>query len=170
MTRLSEQPARKMAPVIHPDERLLAAAQYEHGAQKSWRSSEFARFAEALGLEPEADLAHPRREYGYLGVTNERLILADSPFFGSVKHKHVYLEAPIEQCAITWYDSAGMFNFEARMMLFQLPGHRFASVAVRTRWPGMFGNTQNEAIRALVDGVVQAFGDRATQIDPLRGG
>jgi hypothetical protein len=171
MTRLSEQPARKMAAVLAPGERLLAAAQYEHAAQRNWRSGVFARFAEALGLPPDDDLAHARKEYGYLAVTDRRLILADSPFFGSVRRRHVYVEEPAGDCRLTWYDASGSFKLQARLMMFHLPGGRFASVMVRTAWPGIFGRGQHEALLGVVNGVVLAFADRATEIqEPHSGG
>lgn len=161
MTRLSEQPRKKLVPLMGAGEELLAAVQFEHLNTGTTRNQRLAAFAEALGLDSSRDLAWEKRAvYGYLGVSTQRLVVAKSPMFWKVKPKHVFIEAPISQCRMHWYDFEGGIA-SGRAMLVQAPHGRFASMSIALRWLGQFGHGQEEALRENADAVVRAFGAQA---------
>ena len=166
MSRFSELPAKKLSPLLAPGEVLLAGVQFEYPMSTS-QNPLFRAYLEEHGLDPHADLAYRERAVnGYLGVTDSRLLVAKSPVLFSIKPKHVFIDAPLGECTVEWYDRKSWGAGEARVLHLRAPGDRFASVVVPLKNIGMLRESDRVAIRAQADAIVEAFGDRALEVAP----
>lgn len=166
MSRWTDHPAKKLAAVLRPGESLRASAHFEYPLAESGPGRDIGRFQEARGLDPLKDLAYRERAVnGYLGVTEARLILAKAPVLFNLKPRHVFVDAPLEECRVEWCDQRHFGGVEKRTLHFQLPGGGFTSVHLPLTGAAMLRQSDRDAVRAVADGIVAAFGERAVRVE-----
>lgn len=164
--KLGEQARKKLTPLLHPGEELLAAALFKGPIGERGPVDATARYQEEHGLDPHDDLAYSEHVTdGYLGVTETRLLLAKCPLWGSVKSKHVLADVTLEDCELAWYDWERFMGTD-RVMHLRLPEDRFTSVFVPVTIRTFISSSDREELVREADAVVTAFGERATRLEP----
>jgi hypothetical protein len=164
--RFAEQARKKLTPLLHPGEDLLAAVNFTGPIGETGPTGATARYQEALGMDPSHDVAYAERATeGYFGVTDSRVLIAKCPLWGSVKPRHILADAPVEECQLAWYDWSRMMGTN-RVMHVRWGEGRFASMFVPVTIKTLLSSSDREALVRESDAVVAAFGERATRIEP----
>jgi hypothetical protein len=162
----AEKAFEKLPPLVPPGQSLQAAVSVENcwseeshggagrGLETYWR---------AQGHDVREDLLYDV-PYGFLGLTEERLLLAKQRLFGSLKQKHLVLDVPAEECSAVWYDRVlGTMRGAHRFLHLTFPGGKFGTARVHLL--GSPAGSYRDVVIAAADGFVAQLGQRATHIE-----
>lgn len=162
-----EKAFEKLVPLVPHGQTLQAAASTENywGQDTGGAARGLEAYWTAQGREAWDDVFRDV-PYGFLGITEERLLVAKQKLFGSLTPKQLVLEAELEECGVVWYDrTMGKMRGAHRFLHLTFPEDRFGTARVH-----MLGSTAGgyrDVVIAAADAVVAQFGERATHVaDP----
>jgi hypothetical protein len=163
-----EKAFEKLPPLVPHGQTLQAAVSVEN----CWEEESYGGPGRGLeeywsgrGFEVRDDVLYDV-PYGFLGLTEERLLLAKQTLFGSLKAKHLVLETEAEECGLVWYDrTLGTVRGGYRFLHLTFPEGTFGTARVHLL--GSPARSYREVVIAAADTFVAQFGGRGTHVpDP----
>ena len=119
-------------------------------------------YLEARDLDPQDDILRHVGN-GWLGLTDDQILVARQKLFGSLKPKHLLVDLPKDAARVEWYDADRESRLGGkRVLVLSLDDGRFAIVVI---WlPNHGKDSYVEELREAAEAVVDWLGEAATDI------
>lgn len=161
-----DKASEKLAPFVATGQPFVVAVPirdaWSDDGTSSTLSQSLSRYLDEQGLDPRDDLLR-RIGTGWLGLTDDQILIAKEKLFGALKPKHLLVDALRDACRVEWYDTDRDSKVGgSRDLVLSLDDGRFAIVVI---WLPTFGKeSYTEELREAANAVIEWFGQRATQI------